>query len=224
MYYFIKRSADILFAFIGIVLSAPVLIICIVLLIFSGESSPIFTTYRVGKDGELFRMFKLRTMTSKVTGSSSPLTAYNDNRVSFLGRLLRFSKIDELPQFFNILNGDLSFVGPRPMLPEVFLMYDESTQDLLNQIRPGVTGIGSIVFRNETALFSKVKIKKYEDFYREAIAPVKGDLEVWYISNKSFLVDFKLLVFTVIAVVYGQVKGLHRYFKGLPSTSVEHAK
>lgn len=220
MYFFLKRAADILFSILGIILSAPILILCIVLLFLTGETSPIFTTYRVGKKGALFRMFKLRTMASAKGKSVSPLTAYNDSRVSFLGRILRFTKVDELPQFFNILNGDLSFVGPRPMLPQVFLMYDKNTQDILNQIRPGVTGIGSIVFRNETALFAKVSKRDYEQFYRENIAPVKGELELWYFSNRSFKVDFKLLVLTVVAVFYGQVKGLHRYFKGLPKTWV----
>ena len=218
MYPFVKRTLDVLISIIGILLSAPLLLTAIFLLIFSGEFSPVYLSYRVGKEGRLFRMYKLRTMSPKKP-SKSPLTGYNDNRISFIGRFLRFSKIDELPQFFNILNGDLSFVGPRPMLPEVFMYYPKSVQKTLNTIRPGVTGIGSIVFRNEQGLFKKVK-GSYEEFYKQEIAPVKADLELWYIKQYSFKVDFKILIYTVVAVVYGQVKSIERRFKNLPSIEI----
>ena len=135
MYPLIKRGCDIVFSLLGIILCAPILLIFILLLLISGESTPIYSSYRVGYGGVLFKMYKLRTMTRIAGSSSKPLTAYNDSRISFLGKLLRFSKIDELPQFFNILNGDLSFVGPRPMLPEVFMYYSEATREQLNGIR-----------------------------------------------------------------------------------------
>ena len=220
MYPFLKRGCDIVFSLLGIILCAPILLIFIFLLLLSGESTPIYSSYRVGFGGELFKMYKLRTMKRVVGSSTKPLTAYNDSRISFLGRLLRFSKIDELPQFFNILNGDLSFVGPRPMLPEVFMYYSEETREQLKGIRPGVTGIGSIVFRNEGNLFKNIK-GSYEVFYRQEIAPLKGELERWYISKKSFKVDFKILVLTLVAVTYGQVKSIHTYFKNLPSVEIQ---
>lgn len=219
MYPFFKRGADVVFAIIGILLSAPLLCLSIFILLLCGETAPIYTSYRSGKQGLLFRMYKLRTM-KRSKPSKSPLTAYNDKRISVFGRFLRFSKIDELPQFFNILNGDLSFVGPRPMLPEVFQYYPKEIQKSLSSIRPGVTGIGSIVFRNEGSLFKNVK-GSYEEFYKDQIAPVKGELELWYIQNKSFGIDFKILVFTVIAVLYGQVKSIERRFENLPSTEIE---
>lgn len=220
MYPIVKRGADIVFSLLGIIICTPILLLAIILIFFSGETAPIYTSYRVGKHGELFRMFKLRTMKKTPFASKKPLTAYNDQRINFFGRLLRFSKIDELPQFFNILNGDLSFVGPRPMLPEVFMYYSPEVREQLNQISPGVTGIGSIVFRNEGSLFKNVK-GSYEEFYKDQIAPVKGELELWYIQNKSFRIDFKILVFTVIAVLYGQVKSIERRFENLPSTEIE---
>jgi lipopolysaccharide/colanic/teichoic acid biosynthesis glycosyltransferase len=215
-----KRFFDISFSILGIIIASPILVVAIICLLFSGESSPIYVSYRVGKGGNLFRMFKLRTMRSNNSKNSSPLTGYNDNRVSSLGRFLRFSKIDELPQFFNILNGDLSFVGPRPMLPEVFMFYSEPIQEKLNRIRPGVTGIGSIVFRNEGSLFKGLKVS-YEEFYKDQIAPVKADLETWYTKNMSFKTDVKILIFTVVAVLYGQVKSVEKRFENLPSTEIE---
>ena len=218
MYPSLKRGADIIFSILGILISAPLLLISIFLIFTSGETSPLYISYRIGKDGELFRMFKLRTM-SRTRPSKSPLTAYNDNRINFFGRFLRFSKIDELPQFFNILNGDLSFVGPRPMLPEVYIFYSDKTRKKLNKIRPGVTGIGSIVFRNESDLFKKVK-GSHESFYKDNIAPAKAELEVWYTKNRSFVIDFKILVFTMVALFYGQVKLLKRHFKNLPTNEL----
>lgn len=222
MYSFFKRTADIVFALIGLAISIPILLFCIIMLLLSGESSPIYTSYRIGKNGELFKMFKLRTMARNSRGKN-PLTSHNDNRVSFLGRFLRFTKIDELPQFFNILSGDLSFVGPRPLLPEVFIFYPIEVQKKLNTIPPGVTGIGSIVFRNEAKLFKKAK-GAHGDFYKEYIAPVKGDLEMWYVKNRSIRVDFKILIFTIAAVIYGQVKTIDKKFNGLPSTQIEFDK
>ena len=219
MYSLIKRASDIIISILGILLTAPLVIVSIILLLLSGETAPVYRSYRVGRNGELFRMYKLRTM-KRSKPTSSPLTAYNDNRISFFGRFLRFSKIDELPQFFNILNGDLSLVGPRPMLPEVFLYYPKELRNKLNKMRPGVTGIGSIVFRDETSLFKGVK-GSYEVFYRDQIAPVKGELELWYIKNKGFRVDFKILRFTVVAVLYGQVKSIEKRFENLPSTEIE---
>ena len=218
MYPFLKRGADIIFSILGILISAPLLLISIFLIFTSGETSPLYVSYRIGKDGVLFRMFKLRTM-SRTRLSKSPLTAYNDNRINFFGRFLRFSKIDELPQFFNILYGDLSFVGPRPMLPEVYIFYSDKTRKKLNAIRPGVTGIGSIVFRNESDLFKKVK-GSHENFYKDNIAPAKADLELWYTKNRSFVIDFKILVFTMVALFYGKVKSLKRHFKNLPTTEL----
>ena len=218
MYPFLKRGADIIFSILGILISAPLLLISIFLIFTSGETSPLYVSYRIGKDGVLFRMFKLRTM-SRTRLSKSPLTAYNDNRINFFGRFLRFSKIDELPQFFNILNGDLSFVGPRPMLPEVYIFYSDKTRKKLNAIRPGVTGIGSIVFRNESDLFKKVK-GSHENFYKDNIAPAKADLELWYTKNRSFVIDFKILALTMVALFFGQVKSLKRHFKNLPTTEL----
>ena len=218
MYPFVKRGADILFSILGILISAPLLLISVILIFISGETSPVYLSYRIGKGGKLFRMFKLRTMSRKKP-SKSPLTAYNDNRINFFGRLLRFSKIDELPQFFNILNGDLSFVGPRPMLPEVYMFYSDKTREKLNPLRPGVTGIGSIVFRDEASLFKKVR-GSHERFYKDNIAPAKAELELWYTKNRSFVIDFKILTLTVVALLYGKVKSLKRYFKNLPTTEL----
>jgi len=224
MYSLFKRVVDIIFSIIGIIISAPILIFFILLIFVTGESSPVFITYRVGKNNMLFRMFKLRTMKKHKEKEmmNSPLTAYNDERISFLGKFLRFSKIDELPQFFNILNGDLSFVGPRPLLPEVFDYYDEKTKKILSKMTPGVTGIASLVFRDEHSLFSKTNLS-HEEFYKKEIAPAKGKLEHWYFHNRGFWIDLKILIFTVVHVLFGQIVTIKKRFKGIP-VSIQEIK
>jgi lipopolysaccharide/colanic/teichoic acid biosynthesis glycosyltransferase len=147
-------------------------------------------------------------------------TDHGDERITLLGKILRASKLDELPQFLNILSGELSFVGPRPQLPEIFQKYDANTQDSLKTITPGVTGIGSLLFRDEAQMLKRINPKNREKFYDQTIVSSKGSLELWYIDNKSFYIDFKILCFTVFVLFYTRAVKLHNYFTGIPDLEI----
>jgi len=216
MYKIFKRFSDIIFSIFGIIITGPIMLLTIIILYLAGEKKPIFNQLRVGKNKQLFRLYKLRTMNDNGANNSGPITFHNDDRITFFGKFLRWSKIDEFPQFFNVLNGDLSFVGPRPLMPETFYKYKKSTQEIITTIRPGISGAGSVIFRNESFILKTVSKDKQEDIYINNILPYKGQLEEWYIDNRSFIMDLKLLIFSVLVVVYSGVKGLNSFFKGLP--------
>ena len=216
MYKIFKRFSDIIFSIFGIIITGPIMLFSICFLYLTGEKKPIFNQLRVGKNKQLFRLYKLRTMNENGANNSGPITLHNDDRITFFGKFLRWSKIDEFPQFFNVLNGDLSFVGPRPLMPETFYKYKKSTQEIITTIRPGISGAGSVIFRNESFILKTVSKDKQEDIYINNILPYKGQLEEWYIDNRSFIMDLKLLIFSCLVVVYSRVKGLNTFFKGLP--------
>ena len=218
MYTIIKRFFDIVFSMLGILFTWPFMLLAIIGILLSGESKPVFVQLRVGKDRQLFRFYKLRTMKRTISANTGPITLHGDDRITKLGLFLRWSKIDEFPQFFNVLNGELSFVGPRALMPETFYKYDKATQKKISKVTPGITGVGSVVFRNEAVLLKNAG-NKQEEFYLNTILPYKGELEVWYAKNRSFWVDFKLLFFSVLVVLYSRLTGLHRYFKQMPVNS-----
>ena len=134
-----------------------------------------------------FMIYKFATMlknSSKMAGGI--ITINNDPRVTFMGRFLRKSKINELPQLLNIIIGDMSVVGPRPVMKVSFESYPEDIQKVIYNVKPGLTGIGSIIFRDEESIISSVTDEDPHEFYKRIIAPYKGELEMWYQSNNSF--------------------------------------
>lgn len=219
MYPFFKRFFDIVFALMGIVITGPFLLLSIFIIFISGETKPLFIQLRVGKDRQLFRFYKLRTMKRTQSQNSGPITFHGDDRITKVGLFLRWSKMDEFPQFFNVLNGDLSFVGPRPLMPETFYAYGKSTQKRIAKVKPGITGVGSVVFRNEALLLKQAGENKQKDFYLNKILPYKGELEEWYVKHQSFGVDLKLLFFSAAVIAYSRMTGLHNYFKNLPKAT-----
>lgn len=219
MYPFFKRFFDIVFALMGIVITGPFLLLSIFIIFISGETKPLFIQLRVGKNRQLFRFYKLRTMKRTQSRNSGPITFHGDDRITKVGLFLRWSKMDEFPQFFNVLNGDLSFVGPRPLMPETFYAYDKSTQKRIAKVKPGITGVGSVVFRNEALLLKQAGENKQKDFYLNKILPYKGELEEWYVKHQSFGVDLKLLFFSAAVIAYSRMTGLHNYFKNLPKAT-----
>jgi lipopolysaccharide/colanic/teichoic acid biosynthesis glycosyltransferase len=134
------------------------------------------------------------------------------------GPFLRKSKINELPQLLNIFLGDMSFVGPRPVMPISFAAYPENIQQTIYDVKPGLTGIGSIVFRDEEALIAGVK-EKGEDawaFYENELYPFKGKLEQWYQANQSFSTDFKIILLTAIVIARPHSDVVNNWFPTLP--------
>lgn len=210
-----KRILDILFAGMAIIVLLPILCFISIVLKITGEGKIFFVQSRVGMNGRNFGLLKFATMleNSPNIGTGS-ITIKNDYRVLPVGKFLRKSKLNELPQLWNILIGDMSVVGPRPMVPETFARYDLAAQRILNTVRPGLTGIGSVVFRNEERL-----LDGRDDpvaFYIEEIAPYKAKLEVWYVHHNTLWNYFALIFLTIWVVLFPSKELVFRVFSGLP--------
>ncbi len=215
-----QRNFDILFSLLAILLLSPLLIIVSVILRFTGEREIIFTQDRIGKKKKVFKVFKFATMlkNSPLIGSKT-ITLYKDDRVLPVGSILRKTKINELPQLFNIILGEMSIIGPRPLTKENFFMYSKDDQDLITQVAPGLSGVGSIVFRNEeNFLLSKDNSR---EFYDKIITPYKSNLERWYVKNKSIKVYFLIIFLTLWVIFFPKSDLIFRVFKDLPEIPKE---
>lgn len=216
MYKFLKYVIDVLLALIALVCVSWLLLPCVLILWFTGEHRVWYLQKRVGYKNRFFSIFKFATMlkNSPKMGTGS-LTVRNDPRVLPFGHFLRKTKINELPQIFNVLNGTMSIVGPRPQMEVDFKRFPEHVQQVIYNARPGITGIGSIVFRDEERYLSETGIDPIQ-FYTEKIAPFKGELEIWYQKNASLLLDFKLIFLTAWVIVRPESNLQYKWLKGLP--------
>lgn len=214
-----KRLLDIVLSLVALaILAAPFAFIMIVLR-FTGEGKIWFSQKRVGKGGELFNVYKFVTMYegSELRGNKD-ITVPGDTRVLPVGRVLRKFKLNELPQFVNVLKGDMSMVGWRPLLPQGFELYPHEIQINLHKIKPGLTGIGSLAFNSEEEIIGEAR-RGGDDLrlcYRDEIMPYKGDLECWYIANQSLAIDLKILIATLLIMLSRKSTSYRRWFKGLP--------
>jgi lipopolysaccharide/colanic/teichoic acid biosynthesis glycosyltransferase len=213
-----QRFFDILLSGIAIAILAPVLLLIMLVLKLTGEGEVFYFQQRVGRGGKPFGVFKFTTMRKKSeTTGTGLITTRNDPRVLPVGRFLRKTKLNELPQIINIFIGDMSVVGPRPQVPSHFDYYSTEVKTELNKIRPGLTGIGSIVFRDEESILENNKTLSYDECYSQLIAPYKGKLELWYIEHKSIWLYFKLIFVTAWVVLFSDHgTRLTSIFKDLP--------
>lgn len=218
MYIIFKRGMDIIFSILVLILLLPLFIPIIFLLLVTAEGDVLYFQERLGYKNKPFQIWKFATMlkNSLQMGSGS-ITLKNDFRVTKVGKFLRKTKINELPQIINIFKGDLSFVGPRPLVASTFEAYSENIQSQIYNVKPGLTGIGSIIFRDEESLLSATKDEDPHLYYQKVIAPYKGALELWYQNNLSLIVDFKILIVTAWVVVFPKSTLIYKWFKGLPS-------
>ena len=190
-----KRAFDILCSFLGLTVLSPVLLVVSVLVAVTSPGGVFFRQERIGKDGKPFCIFKFRSMRKDNAGLK--ITTGNDSRITPVGRFLRKSKIDELPQLINVLVGDMSFVGPRPEVADYVDLYTPYQRQVL-LVRPGITGLASIRFRNENDLLTASDDPNRT--YIEQIMPRKIDLDLEYIPHASVFYDIKL-IFQTFAVV-----------------------
>ena len=218
-----NRFFDILFSGIALLILSPMLLLIVIILRFSGEGEIFFLQERIGKSGKKFKLFKFATMlkNSPKIGTGT-VTMKNDPRVLPVGIFLRKTKINELPQLLNILSGDMSIIGPRPLTVETFGAYSESTQNTIKQVRPGLSGIGSIIFRGEEEIMHDAKASL--NFYITTIAPYKGALEEWFVSNKSLYIYFLAIFITFWVVLIPSTKIAWKVFKNLPKPPDELKK
>jgi lipopolysaccharide/colanic/teichoic acid biosynthesis glycosyltransferase len=212
------RIIDILLSTLSLLILLPFFVPIVVILLLTAEHKVFYSQTRVGLKNQNFKILKFATMLSNSENmGSGSLTLKNDPRVLPFGILLRKTKINELPQILNIILGDLAIVGPRPQMQVDFEKYSEEVQKNIYNVRPGLTGIGSIVFRDEESLISVASEKENpHDFYKRVIAPYKGELEMWYQSNRSVFLDSQLILMTVWAVVHPETRLYEKWFKNLP--------
>ena len=211
------RLLDFLLAIVAIVVLLPFMVPIVILLKFTGDREVFYYQKRKGKNGRDFFLLKFATMNKdSISNGMGSITVRNDPRIKFMGRTLRKWKLNELPQIVNILVGDLSVVGPRPLIEGTtgHSAYPDDIKEKIYSNLPGLTGIGSIVFRDEEAILSKVD--NPHDFFVREIAPHKANLELWYFENKSLKVDAGIIICTAISIICSKSRVHERLFPELP--------
>jgi lipopolysaccharide/colanic/teichoic acid biosynthesis glycosyltransferase len=217
MYKFFKRSLDIVVSFVALVILLPFFIPIIIILKFTAEGEIFYFQERIGINNSKFQIFKFATMLkNSLNMGSGSITLQNDYRVTFIGKFLRKTKINELPQIINILKGDMSLVGPRPLVDKTFSAYNDDVQSNIYKVKPGITGIGSILFRDEEAIISAVSDEDPFEFYKRIIAPYKGEVEMWYQKNCSFYLDIQLILMTAWVILFPKTTLYEKWFSNLP--------
>jgi lipopolysaccharide/colanic/teichoic acid biosynthesis glycosyltransferase len=196
------------------------MIIVIIILLLTGEHKVFYFQKRIGYKNSCFHIWKFATMLKNSPNiGSGYITTRNDFRVLPFGRFLRKTKINELPQLINILKGDMSIVGPRPMVDKTFEGFPEEIRNKVYDSKPGLTGIGSIVFRDEEDYIFRAANSTL--FYNQVIQPYKAELELWYGKNKDLLVDAKIIFLTAWNILFPKSQMIYKAFKSLPYTDLE---
>ena len=214
MYRFIKRLTDILIACIALVLLSPLLIPVILILLITGEHEVFYLQKRIGYLNKPFYIWKFATMVKNSPNiGTGEITLRNDPRVTPMGKWLRMTKINELPQIINVLKGEMSIVGPRPLMEVSFNLYSDEVRKVIYQSKPGITGIGSLIFRDEEKILSEAPDprKAYESIY-----PYKAALEIWYRQHASFYTDMMIIFLTGWSVLFPSNKLVQKVFTDLP--------
>ena len=214
-----QRIFDCFFSFIALILLVPIFIIVIPLLFFTGENKIFYSQFRIGKNKKKFRLLKFATMLEKSSSmKNGTLTVKGDSRILPVGKILRKTKINELPQLINVLKGEMSVIGPRPLTNEALNSYSKDVKKIIFSVKPGLSGVGSIIFRNEEDLLSRNFSRNF--FYKQ-IMPFKGELEVWFVKNQSIMLYFKLIFLTIFVLFNAKTKLPFKLLKGLPSPNID---
>ena len=217
MYSFIfKRIIDLILSMIALLVLSPLLIPIGILLLLTGEHYIFYTQKRVGKGGKEFGLIKFATMLRNSPNiGTGDVTLHRDPRVLPMGGFLRATKINELPQFLNILLGDMSFVGPRPLTPRVFNYYSDEAKSVIVQMKPGLTGAGSIIFRDEESIMANSKLP-WEECVKQEIMPRKAAAEKWYFMHQGFVTDLLLIFITAWVLVFPDSKIMENVVSDIP--------
>ena len=215
-----QRFFDIFFSGMALILLSPLLLPMMFILRVTGEREIFFPQNRVGSGGKHFKLFKFATMLKDSPNiGTGTVTVKNDPRVLPMGGFLRKTKINELPQLINIFNGDMSVIGPRPQTQRCFDAFPLSSQTEIIKVRPGLSGIGSIIFRNEEDMM--YANNDPDKFYDEIVMPYKGALEEWYVANQNIWSYFSLIGLTVWVVLFPRSDMTRKVFKGIPTNPTE---
>jgi lipopolysaccharide/colanic/teichoic acid biosynthesis glycosyltransferase len=193
------RLLDIFFSVTALLFLSPLFILCVAVLAFTGEKEIFYAQERVGLKQNTFDLLKFATMLKNSPNMGlGTITIKDDPRVLPFGRLLRKTKFNEIPQLINIIRGDMSIIGPRPLTSENFHFYDKHAQIIISSVKPGLSGVGSIVFRNEEELLTNLSDPK--KMYKEVISKEKQRLEIWFVKNRCVSVYLKLIGWTVVSL------------------------
>ena len=209
------RLLDIVASFLMMALLFPFMLPIMIGLLLTGEHDVFYRQERIGKGGRAFRLFKFATMLRNSPNMAGGcVTAKNDPRILPMGGFLRKTKINELPQLLNIFLGDMSFVGPRPQTKSHFDLYTPEVQAAISSVRPGLSGMGSLVFRDEETLLEGVDDRMR--WHHEVFAPYKGELELWYSRHQNIFVYFAIILMTIWSVLCPSTRIYRKVFKDLP--------
>lgn len=195
MYDKIKRLLDLLGSILGLIALSPLFLVIALVIKFTSPGPVFYKGKRVGKDGKIFLMHKFRSMVANADKLGSDLTKYEDSRITYVGKFLRRTKLDELPNLIDVLKGDMSFVGPRPESPSYVKYYNERQREVLS-VKPGITGLAQLENRREDL---KLKDKDNPDeYYIRELMPKKLEIDLRYIRQRSLLLDTKILIKTLL--------------------------
>lgn len=214
--YFFKRLIDFILALLATTVLLPILIPVVIGLLATGEHYVFYFQERIGFKNKKFFIWKFATMLKNSPNMSGGLhTTRRDPRILPMGGFLRKTKLNELPQLINILKGDMSVIGPRPLVDKTFAPYPEHVKAQIYNSKPGLSGIGSIIFRDEEKLLTETSMDKSE-YYAQFISPYKGELELWYQKHLSFKTDILLIFLTVWVILSPESQLPFKVFKDLP--------
>ena len=212
----VTRFFDVTLSGLALILFLPWGLLVAAILRLTGEGEVFYGQVRVGEAGRHFRLLKFATMLKDSPSmGSGDVTIKDDPRVLPFGRFLRKTKINEVPQLLNVLVGDMSIVGPRPQTPGNFTYFPQASATVIKSMKPGLTGIGSLVFRDEESMASRSK-KPLAACYREDIGPYKAELESWYQRRQNLLTYFLLIAFTAWVIIRPRSEIYRRVWPSLP--------
>ena len=213
-----QRFFDILLSGLALLVLSPLLVPIAVFLRLTGEGEVFFLQRRVGRNGHSFALYKFATMLKNSPNiGTGTVTLKDDPRILPAGKFLRKTKINELPQLLNVLNGSMSIIGPRPQTQRCFEAFPVRSQEAIVKVRPGLSGIGSIVFRDEEEMMHGHSDPNY--FYDHFIMPYKGQLEEWYVQNQNLYTYLLLIGLTVWVVLTPGSDAVWKIFRDLPKPS-----
>ena len=219
-----KRIIDFILSLIAILVLFPFMVPIMIILKLTGEHYIFYYQPRIGRNGREFKIIKFSTMLLNSPNiGTGEISLKKDPRVFPFGRFLRKTKINEIPQLLNILNGEMSIVGPRPLTPKHFNHYTPEQQEIIKQLKPGLTGVGAIIFRDEEEIFANSNLD-HEQTYRQMLSPYKAALETWYLHNKSLWVDTKIVFLTIWVILFNKSQLTYKILKGLPEKPNELRK
>jgi lipopolysaccharide/colanic/teichoic acid biosynthesis glycosyltransferase len=194
----VKRGLDILAASVGLLLLAPLMGLIALAVKLDSHGGVFFAQRRVGRYGRPFKVLKFRTMVQDAPKRGGAITAGHDPRITRVGRILRKTKLDELPQLWNVLKGEMSLVGPRPEVEAYVALWEPTLREKVLSVRPGITGLTQIRYRHEETLLAQQPDP--ETYYREVLLPLKLQSDAEYVDRRTLLYDLSLILRTLLAL------------------------